>query len=111
MFGSTGVTGFAYEPGRFRRTLDSGILSWGEEILRCHVETEEVSPKAWPVEQAVVEILSLRGRQFDRAIVDAFGQFDVQTLADPQTLMPSPNLRNVASQSTGSFVKSPLPRV
>lgn len=29
------------EPARVSRALDSRMLSWGEEILRCHVETEE----------------------------------------------------------------------
>ena len=34
----------------FRGDLDSRMLSWGEEILRCHVETEEVprgAARAW----------------------------------------------------------------
>jgi hypothetical protein len=30
----------------FDGDLDSRMLSWGEEILRCHVETEQVSEGA-----------------------------------------------------------------
>lgn len=37
---------------------------------------------AWSVERAVAEIQSLSGRQFDRAVVDAFEQFDPYELAE-----------------------------
>jgi putative two-component system response regulator len=35
---------------------------------------------AWPVERAVAEVLSQRGRQFDPAVVNAFATLDHPTL-------------------------------
>jgi transposase len=39
----TGLCGRRLSRAGFDGDLDSRMLSWGEEILRCHVETEEVS--------------------------------------------------------------------
>jgi len=36
--------------------------------------------EAWPVEEAVEEVLAQRGRQFDPAVVDAFASLDHATL-------------------------------
>ena len=43
------ITGIVSRTG-FRGDLDSRMLSWGEEIFRCYVETEEVprgAARAW----------------------------------------------------------------
>jgi PAS domain S-box-containing protein len=37
---------------------------------------------AWPVDEATLEIGRLRGRQFDPAVVDAFGELDPNALAE-----------------------------
>jgi putative two-component system response regulator len=38
---------------------------------------------AWPVDQAVAEVIAQRGRQFDPALVDAFARLDHSALLGP----------------------------
>jgi PAS domain S-box-containing protein len=45
--------------------------------------------QAWPIEQAVAEIRSLRGRQFDPQVIDAFERLDPNELAGLEQTEPS----------------------